>query len=169
MELAPLKEVWAKVPSQRRQSLLEDLEELADADTLVSFEEIGRLALTDEAAKVRALAIRLLWDVQERKLAPTYLQMLENDPDVEVRATAATALGTYVYLGEIDLVLIQTLRAQFFRDEFEGLPDDSATLLGGIPHRPGPFEQILHLLRRCGRKRSIGDGYWLAHVAPCAA
>jgi HEAT repeat protein len=109
-ELAALKAVWAKVPSQRRQSLLEDLEELADADTLVSFEEIGRMALTDEAAKVRALAIRLLWDVQERKLAPTYLKMLENDPDIEVRATAATALGTYVYLGEIEEIPASLLK-----------------------------------------------------------
>ncbi len=84
-----MKEVWSKVPTQRRQSLLEDLEELADADTLVSFEEVAHLALNDEAGRVRTLAICLLWDAQERKLAPIYLQIIENDPDVEVRATVA--------------------------------------------------------------------------------
>jgi HEAT repeat protein len=110
-EIAALKAVWAQVPVQRREALLEDLEELNDADTLVSFEEIGRMALTDEAPRVRALALRLLWDVQDRKLAPTYLQMLENDPDVEVRATAATALGTYIYLGEIEEIPASLLKS----------------------------------------------------------
>jgi HEAT repeat protein len=109
-ELAALKAVWAKVPVQRREALLEDLEELNDADTLVSFEEVGRMALTDEAPRVRALAIRLLWDVQDRKLVAIYLQMLENDPDTEVRATAATALGSYAYLGEIEEIPASLLK-----------------------------------------------------------
>jgi len=100
--LNSLKNIWSKIPLARRQTLLEDLEELSDADTLTSFEEIGRLAITDEDAKVRMLAIRLLWDVQDHKLVPFLIRMMEKDPDFEVRASAASALGIYVYLGEIE-------------------------------------------------------------------
>jgi len=100
--ITALKNIWSRVPLARRQTLLEDLESLSDADSLTSFDEIARLALKDEDAKVRILAMRLLWDVQDRKLVPTFIGMLENDPDFEARATAASALGNYVYFGEIE-------------------------------------------------------------------
>jgi len=51
---------------------------------------------------VRTLAIRLLWEAEDKKLVPAFLEMMERDPDVEVRSTAASALGRYVYLGEVD-------------------------------------------------------------------
>jgi HEAT repeat protein len=108
-EVSSLSETWPQVSTQRRQALLEDLEELEEADTLVSFEEVGRLGLKDVDAKVRALGIRLLWEAQDKKLVPPYIEMMEKDPDAEVRATAATALGTYVYLGEIEEIPGQLL------------------------------------------------------------
>ena len=40
-EAIALKKIWPEIPTKRRQSLMEDLEELADADTLVSFEDLA--------------------------------------------------------------------------------------------------------------------------------
>ena len=97
-----LVDVWPKVNPERRRNVLSDLEELADNDTLVSFVEIGRLALDDQDAMVRALGIRLLWEAEDTRLVPIFIKMLENDPDQAVRATAANGLGAYVYLGEIE-------------------------------------------------------------------
>jgi HEAT repeat protein len=118
ISLNALRNIWPKIPLIRRQSLLEDLEELSDADSLTSFEEIARLAITDEDAKVRMMAIRLLWDVQDRQLVPTFIGMMEKDPDFEVRASAATALGIYVYLGEIEEIpasLLSTIENSVFK------------------------------------------------------
>jgi HEAT repeat protein len=100
--LQTLKDIWDRIPVIRKRALLEDLEEIAEADTLVSFEDIARHALNDEDAQVRMTGIRLLWEVEDRHLVPVFTRMMESDPDYQVRATAASALGLFVYLGELD-------------------------------------------------------------------
>ncbi len=103
-DLAALKEIWEQIPEERRATLLEDLEDIYDADTLTSFDEIARIAIADTYAPVRAGALRLLWEYQGRDLVPVYLLLLEKDPDETVRALAASILGQYVYLGELDQI-----------------------------------------------------------------
>jgi hypothetical protein len=100
--LAAFKEVWPKVTDQRRQAILEDLEELADSDTLLSFEEIGRFAVTDPLAPVRVLALRLLWESVDTRIVPLLINLLKKDPDYHVRAAAASNLGMFVYYGELE-------------------------------------------------------------------
>lgn len=101
-DLSDLKGIWGQVPLARRRALMEDLEELAEADTIVSFDDLARFALQDEDSMVRVLAIRLLWEIEDRRLAPIFIQMMENDSDHQVRAAAANALGQFVYLGELE-------------------------------------------------------------------
>lgn len=101
-EVEELKAIWSQIDTQRKRSLLGDLEDLAEADDLLSFDELARFTLNDNDPVVRTLAIRLLWEAEDKKLVPAFLEMMERDPDVEVRSTAASALGRYVYLGEVD-------------------------------------------------------------------
>ena len=101
-DLRTLKEVWDKVKADRRVSLLEDLEDIADADTLVSFDDIARFALSDPDPRARVTATRILWENDDRKLIPILVKMLERDEDETVRAAAASALGKFVYLGELE-------------------------------------------------------------------
>ena len=101
-DLQKVRAVWAEVNPDRRAALTEDLENLADADTLMMFDEIAKFALDDSDPRVRVSAIRLLIECQDPKLAPKFLQILENDPNPAVRAAAATSLGQYIYLGEIE-------------------------------------------------------------------
>ncbi|MDD5371533.1 MAG: HEAT repeat domain-containing protein [Anaerolineaceae bacterium] len=101
-DLGDLKIIWGQLPVERRRALLEDLERLTEADTLVSFDDLARYVLQDEDPMVRILAIHLLWDVEDPHLAPTFIQMMETDPDHQVRAAAANALGQFIYLGELE-------------------------------------------------------------------
>lgn len=110
-DLAALKKVWDQVPTERRATLLEDLEDLYDADTLTSFEEIARLAISDSHAPVRAGALRLLWDYQGKDMIPVYQLLLEKDPDEIVRAQAASLLGQYVIHGELENISKHLLRS----------------------------------------------------------
>lgn len=110
-DLNSLKDVWEQVPATRRESLLEDLEDLYDADTLVSFDELARFALVDENARVRASALRLLWDYQGTDLIPVFSRLLEKDPDEIVRALAASLLGQYIFLGELEQISASSLHA----------------------------------------------------------
>lgn len=99
---AALNETWPKISIRRREALLEDMEEVHLADDLLSFEEVGRLALKDTAPGVRRRAINILREYEVVDLMPTFVHMAEHDPDAEVRAASAAALGTYIYLGEVE-------------------------------------------------------------------
>ena len=95
-------EVWPKVSLHRRIALLEDLEEIHMADDLLCFEEVARIALKDENPGVRLRAIRILREYELVDLLPTFQIMAEHDADTDVRAEAAAALGTYIYMGEVE-------------------------------------------------------------------
>jgi HEAT repeat protein len=101
-ELAAFKSIWPKVNTTRRLSLLEDLEELSEIDTVVLFDTVARVALDDVEPTVRSAAIRLLWECTDKSLIPVYIQFMEHDSSADVRATAASVLGNYIYLGELE-------------------------------------------------------------------
>jgi len=101
-ELEFLKETWSKIPLWRKRALMEDIEELCKDDYLVSYESLGVFAAEDEDALVRLHAVRTLWEFENKNLVPTFVRLLRNDPDIDVRAASASALGQYIYLGELD-------------------------------------------------------------------
>ncbi len=101
-DLNSLKNLWPRVETGRRTTLLADLETLQEADTLLNFDDFSRFALSDENEGVRANAIRLLWESEDSHLVPVLIHMLQHDPSDSVRTVAATTLGKFVYLGELD-------------------------------------------------------------------
>ena len=103
-ELRSLLDAWPRIKPGRKLTLLEDLDSLADADTLVSFDDVARALLNDSEPDVRMRAIRLLDESEDPKLASTYLDMLKNDSDVNVRAEVAKALNLFVDLGELEKI-----------------------------------------------------------------
>src|SRR5215211_6392187 len=102
LELQTLLDVWPRVTTNRKLTLLEELDALAENDTLVSFDDLARALLTDPEPQVRTRAIRLLDEYEDPKVVPSYLDMLKNDPDVNVRMEAANALNLFVDLGELE-------------------------------------------------------------------
>ncbi len=103
-DLAILLKAWPKITTKRKHTLLEDLEELAETDTLTSFDDMARPMLKDADPQVRIRAIRLLWESEDAKLVPIFLKILHEDPDTEARAAAANALGLFVYQGELEKI-----------------------------------------------------------------
>lgn len=102
--LRELAEVWPDLPALRKQGILEDLEEITEHDTLVCFDDLARAVITDPDPMVRVLALRLLWECEDSKLVPVITEIMRDDPDEAARATAASLLGRFVYLGELDQV-----------------------------------------------------------------
>jgi HEAT repeat protein len=101
-DLAQLKNNWQKIPLWRRQALMEDIEDLGESDYLLSFEALARFALKDADPKVRLNSVHTLWEYEERDLAIIFLEMLKTENSMEVRAALASALGRFVYLGDIE-------------------------------------------------------------------
>lgn len=102
LELKNLLDIWPRVKPSRKLTLLEELDALAERDTLVSFDDVARALLTDPEPEVRTRAIRLLDECEDPKVVPSYLDMLKNDPDTNVRVEAANALHLFVDLGELE-------------------------------------------------------------------
>jgi len=109
-QLKLLLKAWSQVSVARQRALLEDLEELTEDDTLLCFDDLARALLQDPDPQVRVQALRLLWECEDAKLVPTFLEILTEDSDSNVRAAAATALGLFIYLGEIEEIAEQTLQ-----------------------------------------------------------
>jgi len=100
--LRDLKEVWPDISLTRKQRLLEDLEDLIEKDTLLSFKDLAISLLKDPDAEIRTLAIRLLWECDDVNLVPILLDILNSDPSSSTSAAAANALGFFIYLGELE-------------------------------------------------------------------
>lgn len=104
VSLHELKGVWPLIKTERKVSLLEDLENIAESDTLVSFDEFAKYTLTDPDPAVRVLSIRLLWECEDPRLISIFTELMLSDDAEDVRAAAASAMGKYVLLGELESI-----------------------------------------------------------------
>jgi HEAT repeat protein len=95
-------EAWPSIDPVRRRWIAERLLETAEASFQVDYDRLFTWLLDDEDAAVRGAALDGLWEDDDPRLVPRFLAMLKFDPDEAVRAKAATALGEFVYRGELD-------------------------------------------------------------------
>jgi len=100
-DLKALLQVWPRVPLMRKRAVLRNLNERFEEDTLLSYEALGAALLQDEDGEVRTLALKLMEETTDAHLIPDLVKMIQNDPEPESRARAATVLGQFVRMGEM--------------------------------------------------------------------
>jgi hypothetical protein len=100
-ELERLTTSWFFIPLTRRQTLVRELVDIAEANFEVDFESIFRWGLQDDDADVRAVCVEGLWENQDLMLMNELLHLLQSDPSDRVRAAAAVSLGRYLLLSEL--------------------------------------------------------------------
>lgn len=127
-EADTLAKVWPTLAVERRRSIVQQLIDFMDEDNIVSFEDMAKTILDDPDAQVRAGAIRLLWDNDEPRMAHSLLRILQHDPDPQPRAASAAALGSYIFLGELD-ELDADLKAQIEDSLLAAARDDANPLV----------------------------------------
>ena len=103
-DVARVREVWPRLPVELRRWLVTRLVELAEADFEVDFRAVFRMGLEDEDAHVRAAAVEGLWEDEDVRLVPLLVACLREDEAAVVREAAATSLGRFVLLGELDKI-----------------------------------------------------------------
>ena len=102
VKLKELMQAWPSIPITRKVSLLEDLEALLEKDTLVNYDDLARALLYDPEPSVRIPALRLLWECEEPAIIPDLVNISANDTDESARANAASLLGKFILIGELD-------------------------------------------------------------------
>lgn len=95
-------EIWPTITVDRRRSILENMVEISEINFEVDFDPVFLIALGDDDAKVRAGAINGLWENENPDLIEPLLHLLHTDETALVRATAAIALGRFLYMSEIE-------------------------------------------------------------------
>jgi HEAT repeat protein len=92
----------SRASAERRRQLVRSLVELAESSIEMDFGVIFRYCLDDEDAGVREAALEGLWEDESPALANTLVGILRADGSVAVRAAAASSLGRFAYLAEME-------------------------------------------------------------------
>jgi HEAT repeat protein len=101
---------WATFSAKRRRRVIGLLVDLAEDNVELNFDDIFLPSLSDSDPRVRADAIRGLWEHDNRDLIEPLIHLLSADGDTDVRAEAALALGRFVLQWEFG-----ALRDRYFR------------------------------------------------------
>lgn len=103
-EILLFQKAWPSIAVERRRQIINLLVEIAEGSFEVNFDPIFRFCLSDEDEQVRRAAIEGLWEDDDPALINPLIKLLRDDPSIIVRAEAATSLGRYVLLGELDKI-----------------------------------------------------------------
>ena len=148
-ELTVLASGWKNLDTDRRQAILEALIEESEDRFDLDYNEIGHFALNDPAPSVRQRAIDLLWIDESPYLMRRLKEVAQADDAAEVRATAVSALGHFVLLGEYEEIdpseashLVDMLNSIWFDEAEEWLVRRRALESLGNSSVPGVHEII---------------------------
>ena len=93
---------WPALPVEQRVKIIGILAEQAEANYELDFAALFRVAMTDTDGRVRTVAIEGLWEDEEPALVRPLVHVLRHDPVVSARAAAASSLGRFVLLLDLD-------------------------------------------------------------------
>jgi len=101
-ELALFENAWQTIEPKRRRQIMYRLVELAENNFELDFEGIFKRRLKDEDADIQSKAIEGLWESEETGLIDPLIELLAPENAEKVQTTAATALGKFAMLAELE-------------------------------------------------------------------
>ncbi|MFN2188112.1 MAG: HEAT repeat domain-containing protein [Candidatus Promineifilaceae bacterium] len=93
-------DAWSGMESEKRRIIIRHLADISEESFEVDFYDIFAHCLEDVEPEVRKASLDGLWDTERIPLIVRIIELMESDPDIEVRTLAAATLGHYVVLGE---------------------------------------------------------------------
>jgi len=115
-ELDLFRKTWARVEAGRKRQIIYRLVELAEGNLELNFDSIFITCLKDKDAEVQSKAIEGLWENEEASLINPLISLLTGDSSEKVQAAAATALGKFTMLAEL-----QKLRSSYTARIYQAL------------------------------------------------
>lgn len=100
-EQAAFRSAWLLMSAERRLAIVSTLVLLAEDNVELNFDEVFRTGLEDENPRIRAKSIEGLFEYERRDLIAPLVRMLRQDADEAVRSAAATSLGRFAMLAEL--------------------------------------------------------------------
>jgi len=93
---------WPGISTRRRQSIITLLVDSAEANFELDFNALLRVTMEDEDEQVRASSLKGLWEDDRPTLIEPLVRILQHDTAVAARAEAASLLGRFLLMAELD-------------------------------------------------------------------
>jgi HEAT repeat protein len=138
-EITRFREAWSALDVDVRQALVRTLQHMAEADFAMDFSAIFRIAMQDEDAEVRAVAVEGLYEVEDVRLVPVLVDMARRDPSPAVRVAAIQTLSQFVLLGEL-----QKIRPAPFQTAVQALKEAHADRQEDVEVRRRAMEALAY-------------------------
>ncbi len=101
-DIPRIKAAWRALPAEQRSGIMQYMNTASETDFEMDYRAFGLFALTDPEPSVRIAAIELLWEETSPEYINQLMHLAQFDEEHRVRAEAIKALGSIVYLGELD-------------------------------------------------------------------
>jgi HEAT repeat protein len=99
-ELEKLCAAWPDINPKRRGVIARHLADITEENYEVDFSDIFAFCLQDSSMPVRLASLDGLWDSDKVALIRPIIALMREDPEVDVRRSAAATLGHYVLMAE---------------------------------------------------------------------
>jgi len=132
---------WLTASDLRRQEIMRHLADITEDNFIVDFEPVFAFALQDSYAPVRVAALDGLWDSTDATLVDPIINLLAEDPAIEVQASAASSLAHYLIMSEwgqlpgLEISIIFEALRNAYKDPMAALQVKCAALeaMGPVP------------------------------------
>lgn len=91
---------WLRMPLDRRHEIAKKLVELAEENIELDFSSVFKACLQDDDEIVREMAVKGLWETEDRSLIRPLLKLMQNDPSPKVRASAGISLRNFAVMAQ---------------------------------------------------------------------
>ncbi|MCB9435781.1 MAG: HEAT repeat domain-containing protein [Anaerolineales bacterium] len=111
-DLEAFRSTWSELSVERRRTLIDQLAEISEMNFELDYEPIALVLFDDDDDEVRSTAVDLPWYSTSMNIYNAMVRMAD-DPSPLVRARVMSAMGRFIYLGELeefDLQLAEALQ-----------------------------------------------------------
>lgn len=103
-----LEAVWPTLDDERRRVIAQHLADITEYSYRVDFSNFFRMAFNDPSAAVRLASLEGVWDSEKLFLIQPIIDLMQADPEVDVRARAANSLGQFIVKGEWEIIPLES-------------------------------------------------------------
>ena len=97
-ELRLFARTWFGIDAEHQRWIVTTMAELAEQNPELDFSAVFKLCLKDDDETVLETAMEGLWEVEDRSIVPSLIQILHSEKSTKVRSSAAVALGKFSML-----------------------------------------------------------------------
>ena len=91
-ELGVFAQTWFDIDVEHQRWIISTMSELAEQNPELDFSAVFKMCLEEDDETILEAAMEGLWEIEDRSIVPSLIQVLHSDKSSNVRSSAAVAL-----------------------------------------------------------------------------